>query len=346
MRWYIIIFFIIAIALYIITEYLRIKHQNNLEIQEQFITESKLTHKEKLLKNHNVTIIFSNPSTAQKLISRQSQYLKQMNKPNITARGFKSLDELYDTYYNTAFDNITNAESDTINKIILELLSRIQTQNKPYYKYLCYWLNRINIAKAQPWLENGMPHTLETTIIMNASWFKNPNITTLIHEITHIHQRINSFEFDELYKSLGYINPSETITGIEPVIELSRNNPDALNMNWIWLDSKTNIYWWIGVVFNNITPNNLLDVKYIALKLEYDQNKFYYLKQQPTLLHNLTNFNTFFNDNPNNYHPYEMTAHLHELYLDYVLGNYMNNNSQGFKIFKNEFEKIIKTLYP
>ena len=42
---------------------------------------------------------------------------------------------------------------------------------------------------------------------------------------------------------------------------------------------------------------------------------FYYLKQNPTQLSKFKEFNDFFGDNQNNYHPNEMTAKFAEYFL-------------------------------
>jgi hypothetical protein len=359
MNYLIITFFLISIVFFVLTKYLRIKkekEQEELETEKQeieyFNNENNLSVVDKLMKHHNINNLnFKNAIEARKLIDKNGEYLKNMNQPNLIARGCSSNDELYSKYLN-AFDNINNTERTIISKFILELVENIKIRNSVYYNYVCYWLNRISFAKAKPWLEGGMPHTLEDTIIMDADWFINPRATTLIHELTHVHQRIVPFEFDEVYKDLGYLEYTqgvENIKGIQPIIALNRNNPDGLSANWLWYEKSSNIYWWIGAVFTNITPNNLVDVNNVALKLERDgDGVFYYLKQQPTLLNSLEEFNKFFGNNSNNYHPNEMSAKFAEWFLEFVLGVYGDSekyNCNGFKIYKKHFEKIINTYY-
>ena len=390
---YIILILIISLTLFIITQYLRVKHEYDIEYEkdkqeyiEQFNTEQQLPLESKLLKYHNISIQFKNASDARKLITSTSdtsdtsktsetlhtqytqyiQYIQNMNQPNILARGCFSKDELYNKYLD-AFSDIGVNERQKILKFILDLLDKVKTRNTSYYNYLCYWIKTISIAKAKPWLESGMPHTLENTIIMDASWFANPRINTFIHEITHVHQRLISFEYEDLYKELGYKEYKKgiiTIKGMNSVIALNRNNPDGLSPNWLWYDKQTKTYWWIGAVFSNITPSSLTDVSNIALKLECDNNDdnndnndithkiFYYLKQQPVLLNSLTNFNVFFGNNLNNYHPNEMTAKFSEWYFAYIVGNTQDTQdtketqlNEGFKIYKKYFDYLTQTFY-
>ena len=396
--WHAILVFIISISLFIITQYIRIKKEYDLEelhkekeIKEQFNTENSLSLESKLLKHHNITINFKNANVARELILNKSLYIQNMNQPNILARGCNSKNDLYNKYLH-AFVDISNNERLIIQKFILDLLNKIKPRNIYYYNYMCYWINKIAIAKGKTFLEDGMPHTLENTIIMDTEWFVNPRQTTFIHELTHVHQRIIPFEFEDLYKELNYIEYTpgvENIKGMSAIIELNRNNPDGLSNNWLWYDKSNSTYWWTGAIFANITPTSLTDVRNVALKLEYEKpelestvyntlsnlsvinsntiyvsntdkhtthtnqsnnimyNTFYYLQQQPTLLKSLTNFNLFFGDNPNNYHPNEMAAKFSEWYFENVL-NMINPEYEkynGFTIFKKYFDNLIKTFY-
>jgi len=165
---------------------------------------------------------------------------------------------------------------------------------------------------------------------------------------------------------------------MENIYALNRNNPDGTSIYWLWHNSKssdnkpqianqnyqnvektqslppefveTDNYWWIGAVFKSATPSSLTDVNLLALKLERGPDgSFYYLKQNPTLLSNFTEFIDFFGENPNNYHPNEMTAKFAEWFLLDSLGdvnaskNYYNH--KGYLIYKKYFENIITSYY-
>jgi hypothetical protein len=320
---------------------------------EHFETEQNMSSQEQLQLHHQTKITFITANSAQKLIKKSSPYFQNMNQPNLMARGCNSLDELYDKYL-TAFDDISHVEKQIIIEFILELLDELKSRNQKYYNYLKYWINRIEIAKAKPWLESGMPHTLENVIIMDANWFKNPRESTFIHEITHIHQRITPFEFEDLYPKLGYLEyESSNIKGLEHVLQLNRNNPDGLSSNWLWslpqfATTSTPIWWWIGAVFNSATPSNVTDASNIGLKLERDHDgNFYYLKQQPHALERLDVFIKFFGNNPNNYHPNEMAARYSELLLEDILGIscFTKRQYEGYNIYKEHFTNIINTYY-
>ena len=373
MNWFIILFFIISVILYFITKTYREKNDSsNQKIYdeiEEFEQEENRTEEEKLKLHHNVIIKYLDVSTAQELVKRDGEYIKGMNQANLSARQCISIDELYEKHKN-GFQEITSDEKETIDKFILNLLNEINKFNAPYYRYICKWLNEISIAKAQNWLESGMPHTLEKTIVMDANWFINPRKTTLVHELIHIHQRQIEFDFEDLYKEIGYYYYPEYIKGMEDIYQLNRNNPDGLSKYWLWKmpkisnsnslnsnalnstdslnSSNINNYWWIGAIFKTITPTSLSDIDLVALKLDSDNNgNFYYLKQHPTLLNKWKPFNAFFGDNPNNYHPNEMTAKFAEYYLLDILHdrNRHFDNYEGYKIYKKYFENMINKYY-
>ena len=373
MNWNIIVFFIISIILFLVTKYYFLKKKLALENIENFENESILTPSDKLLKYHGVEIKYLDIENAKKLIVKDGEYLQGMNQANLSSRGCSSIDELY-SKYKTAFEEITNDEKEIVDSFLLKLLTDIKENsnnsnngnngNNAYYNYVVRWLKTISIAKAKPWLESGMPHTLDKTIIMDASWFKSPRKKTMIHEITHVHQRMYPTEFEDLYPLLGYYYNPVDIKGLENIYPLNRNNPDGMDKYWLWQNSKKSLtnYWWIGAIFKTAIPDNLTDVNLMALKLdkEIDSNSngnsnsnntiFYYLKQNPTPLKDLKEFNEFFGDNPNNYHPNEMTAKFAELFLiDNLQNNNIstvnNSNYEGYKIYKNYFEKLLNTYY-
>jgi len=323
---------------------------------EHFESQQNQSIPDQLQSQHQTTVTFLTANTAQKLITKTGPYFQNMNQPNLMARDCKSLDELYHKYL-TAFDDITPLEKQTIQNFILALLDELKSRNQQYYNYIKYWINRIEIAKAKPWLESGMPHTLENVIIMDANWFQNPRKSTFIHEITHVHQRITPFEFEELYPKLGYLEyQCNKIKGLESTLQLNRNNPDGLSSNWLWslppsaTTSKpgVSVWWWIGALFHSATPNSVNDASNIALKLERDgDGKFYYLKQQPQALEKLEAFIKFFGNNPNNYHPNEMSARYSEWLLEDNLGvvGVNKHEYEGYNIYKQHFTNIINTYY-
>ena len=140
MNWFIIIIFIISIALFLVTRYYRLKKQLSIEKIEQFENESMLTPSDKLLKYHGIQIKYLDIENAKKLIVKDGEYLQGMNQANLSSRGCSSIDELY-SKYKTAFEEITNDEKEIVEKIIKEemeskliILIAVTKQKKKSYK--------------------------------------------------------------------------------------------------------------------------------------------------------------------------------------------------------------------
>ena len=358
MNWYIILFFLLALALYLYTQYIRLNKQSQQEKIETFQSIANMTLVEKLTSQHDITLSFlSAKQAARQMQSHSQEYIGLMNQPNLAARGVQTQQEFIATYAQ-AFQDITLPEQQRITEFILELLSQIQYKYPAYYRYLIKWIQKISLVKAQASLEGGMPHTLGNLVVMDFEWFANPRGTTFLHEITHIHQREVPFEFEDLYTQWGYYStPMNQVKGMDAVLQLNRNNPDGTSPDWLWRGKTDNIgtgtgagYWWIGAVFSSAIPSSLGDVNLIAIKMEQDaQGNFYYLKQQPTPLDTLKPFLQYFGgSSPNNYHPNEMAAKFTEWYLEDVLGMPQHENSgkqAGYQVYKDYFNRLIETYY-
>jgi len=353
MNWYIIIFFILAVALYLYTRYIRLQRESQQEKIETFQALENMTPAEKLQATHGIKLTFLSASDAgHQMQAHAGEYITKMNQPNLAARGVRTQAELLAAYSNSFLD-IKPAEQNRVIEFVLELLSQVQYKYPAYYRYLVKWLGNISFAKAQASLEGGMPHTLGNVVVMDADWYSNPRGTTLLHEITHIHQRQVPFEFEDLYSSWGYLaTPMQDIRGMEAVLQLNRNNPDGMSPDWLWQSKSDNTgieFWWIGAVFSSVAPSSLGDVSLIAIKIIRDSDgKFYYLKQQPMPLNTLKSFFNYFGGaSPNNYHPNEMSAKFAEWYLEDMLGAPHNKSDSypGYQVYKDYFSKLLETYY-
>ena len=369
MNWFIVVFFCISIIIFVITKYYRLKNVMSIEKIEEFEIAVNLSQQQKLLKHHGITIHYLTIEEARALIIKikSGEYITGMNQANLSARKCLNKDDLYNKYLD-GFDSITKTDKDTIDAFINELLDNIKNKtdttdttdttdilskySQSYYNYVVKWLKTISIAKAKPWLEAGMPHTLDKTIVMDADWFVKPRKTTFLHEIAHVHQRESLMDFEDLYSALGYIYNPVNIRGLEEIYPLNRNNPDGTSKYWLWHNKSNNHnqnYWWIGAIFKNVNPTSLTDVNLVALELDYsnDDKIYYYLKQNQSQLSTLQPFINFFGENPNNYHPNEMTAKFAEWYLNETLGINDTNtyNYEGYIIYKKYFENMIKKYY-
>lgn len=363
MDWFVLLFFIISIIIYLISYYYSLKKEDLDNKIENFENEQSLTAKEKLEKM-DINIVYLNAKDAIDVFKKSDQYMQNMNQPNLNSRKCQTLKDLYDRYM-SGLDDITEKEKDIINKFLLELINDVKRYDVNMSRYLIYWLKRISFAKGKEWLESGMPHTLGNVIIMDSNWFINPRNTTLIHEITHIHQRNFFYEFEDLYFLLGYVYYPKLIKGLEPYYQLNRNNPDGSSIFWLWRypnssistnnhitihnDTNNNDYYWIGAVFKSANPISVTDVNYLALKLTRSQDgTFYFIQTPPIALEKFKKYNDYMGIENNNYHPNETTAKFMEWYmLDKINDNSKNiyYQYQGYNVFKNYMDELIKKYY-
>lgn len=269
-------------------------------------------------------------------------YLSRFNQPNIQARGFDTRDKLIRTY-NKCLIPITDSEK----KYTWHEISKfVDTQiDAPRKQYINSWLSKIQIAKAAPWLEAGMPHTHDNCIIMRPDWFSDATqMSTFIHELTHVAQRMNPSLWYELYRKWGFIYASE-LSGMETYITRNRQNPDGMDNNWVWYSADDNKYYWIGAVYNSVSPKSLMDVSYLAIPLTKTSraNTFKYIGSTPMQLSNLTQFQNQFNINENHYHPNEIAAQYSEYFFnaESISDHQMMMKYPGYAIFDSWMGKQI-----
>lgn len=370
---------VIAIIFLIITKYYLLQNQHyqqKLDQREHFAQQDALSPTEKLKQKYTISITYLSESDAQSLFKESTQYLQNMNQANLAARKCETLSDLYDKYMGSGLQNISDDEKSKIDEFLLTTLDMLAQRNYSLCRYLAYWLRRVSFAKGQEWLESGMPHTLGHTIIMDANWYVTPRITTLFHELIHIHQRDKFFDFEDLYFMLGYFYYPKLIKGMEPYYQLNRNNPDGSSTFWLWHypdsglitelpsrmnsdsnsdstsiqvnskakgripnDTNNSDYWWIGAVFRSAAPVDVTDVNYIALKLTRGADGTYYLFQNtPTRLDKFKQYNAYMGINDNNYHPNETTAK----YMEWYYMDYTNGTTNSAEHLKYDGYKIFK----
>jgi hypothetical protein len=287
------------------------------------------------------------------------EYLSKMNGVNITARGFNSNKEISSKYNKELLSSINSEEIVMVQDFIKKNTDKyISEDNKK--RWLDNILQKTVISKGQHWLEMGMPHTHTNVIIFGSSWFNNPSWKTFVHECVHTDQRfgVGMPTYKKLYAMWGFeYYDISTIKGMEGIITRNRHNPDAIDCNWVWncpIDGNT---YWIGAVFDSITPESLGDVSYVGIKLEKDStrnadnngNNLYYNGSNMRQLYNWKDFNNYFVIDNNEYHPNEIVAEYMSIYFmlnNKMLDNDTNSNvsklknSKGFQIFKDWFNSL------
>ena len=258
-----------------------------------------------------------------------SIYLVHMNQPNIQARGFDTLAELTQKYHDAFCQPITTTETQYVINQLSQLAYGLSHHKRDYFNK---WLSQSKLVKAQPWLEGGMPHTHGPCIILTPKWFVNTDANIVFHEITHIHQRLQPHDFDQLYHNWGFSRVSSTPKGLETIFLRSRINPDALDINWTWTHNTTQ--YWIGAVYNSINPDSIHDIDFLAYPLAYNGD---YLGTQPLKLASWPAFTQYFGNSRNHYHPFEIAA--------FYMENYLANTSTlkqttAYPIFESWFNSL------
>ena len=321
----------IILLLLIIYAYLRYKSfQTNIQHEEFINLEPEAESLHEFTKSDEpaspFTFTFINPGSAESkniYDMCMKYYLSGFNQPNIQARGFDKRTELERTY-KTMLIPISSTEETNITQLLSKKLTTIPNN---IIAKVSNWINKASIAKGATWLESGMPHTHVNTMIMNANWFTNITLTTYFHELFHVIQRNNPEPFTQLYENTCwnfiYVNDGlNNIQGLESIKNIARMNPDANDFNWVWLDNKSNKYYWINAIFNNVAPSSLLDVKYLAYPLiRIDKNPgnknqiFKYISSQPIELKVCSSFTNMFGIGYNHYHPNEIASQYAEYYF-------------------------------
>ena len=272
-------------------------------------------------------------------------YLNKMNAVNMKARGFDAKVDVIAKYKDLCLD-ISQDEMENVNTSIRTYLDREEKRLKETYLdgYFKYWLSKIVIGKGQNWLESGMPHTHQNIIIMDSAWFNNVRMSTLIHEIGHVHQRMEPGDWEELIKKWGFTNcqsANNKIVGLDSLLIRNRLNPDGMDCYWRWKDTVSEKSYWIGAIFKSDEPESLRDVEYVGVELEWNsENGLWYLTDRKTSLNSLVPFVAYFGLDHDNYHPHEIGSHyLEKLLEETTLGKTNVSNTRGYQKFRKWFEK-------
>lgn len=272
-------------------------------------------------------------------------YLNKMNTVNMKARGFDTKGDVIAKYHKLCVD-ITQDEMNYINKSLSIYLDREEKRLQETYLdgYFKYWLSKIIIGKGQNWLESGMPHTHKNIIIMDKNWFSNIRMGTLIHEIGHVHQRMEPKEWSYIIKEWGFTNcqtVDNRIVGLDTLLIRNRLNPDGLDCYWKWKDNVSGKSYWIGAIFKSNEPYSLRDVEYVGIELEWNnENGLWYLTDIKTPLNKLVPYVAYFGLDHDNYHPHEIGSHyLEKLLEETTLGKTNVSKTIGYQKFRKWFEK-------
>ena len=125
-------------------------------------------------------IIFLNPVEAYNRIE-ESGYINTFNKIDLKVRNCNSIEHCKEIYKKNILE-FTNEEK----KILINLIKKINMKIKILKSfYETEW----KFSRVTNKIDNGFPHTHNDTIYLSDKFFKNPNMSVLIHEKIHIYQK-------------------------------------------------------------------------------------------------------------------------------------------------------------
>jgi len=157
-------------------------------------------------------------------------------------------------------------------------------------------IGTVNIIQLMPTADGGMPHTRPGNIICYPDISRIASVTTLIHELWHIHQRNYQDLWTTIFNKLGW---SEWDGRLPMSLDKHRRyNPDTIDAP-LWIFQKR----WVPIpIFKHITLPVISDVDIWY----YDIKEEYHVKDIPEKL------NTYFPGvSPSAYeHPRELTAYM------------------------------------
>lgn len=274
------------------------------------------------------------------------KYLDSMNSCNLNARK-TSKNTVNQQYINSILDILTS-EKDAFNQLLnlmyIKLDASGDTNANRCKKFIKYMLeNKIIIAKASEWLENGMPHTHKNVIFFQQQWFNEisnsatytnytklqSNGATLCHEIMHIMQRIESSKFDKLYEAWGFCYASY-IDNFNDIESRNRENPDGSNIKWIWLTKQPVNYYWFGAIFKTQNPSRLSEIDYVVYQVyEIDKSRKQFKIMENNITRNICDFSehrNYFKLSNNHYHPNEIVAEYFSVWYKKLISVHDINN--------------------
>ena len=307
-------------------------------------------------KVYDFKIHFFKPSNTFQLFEN-NQYIDRMNAINLKARKFNSKAELTLKYMQSLL-KISKKEKTKTYQLVENMLMRLEKSEIKSIlpTFLRETLQICNLAKSAEWLEGGMPHTHDKTVILPENWFKEVtsyfkdldnkiafNGSTLMHELLHIHQRIKPDLYENIYREWGFIKV-DFMDNMGHILELNRNNPDGMQDKWVWVDRSQRgqlKYYWIGALIKTEPYPVINQVNYYAYQMNKIENthekdiKIVRLSENPPiLLSEFDSFNNYFGITNNHYHPNEIVAQYVEEFYGEVLSEKIYNTSPAYEIFK------------
>ena len=266
---------------------------------------------------------------------------KNIEYPNADEATKVLTDDVYFNHFNDNDFFIRGITKDNYKKIYKTSIIPITDNTKNIINGL---INQINLFGNTTWkiiqthnIESTMPHTQKDSIIFSNLFIENikngknlrENQRVLVHEQTHVLQRIYKDDFERLYNEWGF-KYIDNIKNFD--INNNRTNPDGLELNWVFEYNGVRI---LPIALYKRNATNLRNVEYYGLDISEDN----YIIGKSLLKDNKYYSNYFGIEY--NYHPNEISA----VYFEYYFIEKITNKPQlpgikGYNIFKQWLESV------
>jgi hypothetical protein len=292
------------------------------------------------LKKKNACDIFKN---------FHNEYFSKMSFKESKIRGcIKKEDELSSNvqkckiHYCENIQNFTELEEKQLFYVI-NIINKLY--KKKFNKLLTLPWNLIKVTNN---IEGGMPHTITNNIVLPQrflnylnTFIKNNQIyniinticLTLIHEQFHVFQKMYPNVFKELYINYWNFTPCK-INLNKKYIDNQRINPDGYD-DWCFKYPNYMIYPFVEL---KKKPDHLDSIEKIAFKFKNNKIDYNNIKK----LSHYTEYDTFFCNISQNYHPHEISAVLLSQYIiDYFFNKENLNKCTSVNIIQPWIKKYL-----
>ena len=262
-----------------------------------------------------------------------SYYFDKFNKNDIISRNLNSLE--IKSFYAKNIMDFTRDEKSAILWIINSIKKRLGN-----LKFLTRW----GFIKVTDNIENGYPHTRNIFIVLSESIISNienlynnnsiiyalKNIGSLfVHENVHVYQKMYPKIFENLYTYYWNFTRAKSIKNSDKYYNNVRNNPDGLDLNWVYDDNI-----WILSIYKEDKKMN--SVRYVGIYLEKLNNDEFIVPENPKIIDilELPKFKNFFRIDNNFYHPNEICAEIFSIFYLFKMGlSKFNLEIEAFRKF-------------
>lgn len=138
--------------------------------------------------------------------------------------------------------------------------------------------HEIKFIKVEGSLDWHMPYTINNCIVMPYTSIKSKDLVkTIVHELIHIHQRINPEFYNNLYSGMFSFEHTNCIINLSNYENITITNPDVNNTQWI-IQLYDGLYYPAMIYINNTSQE-------VLFRIKKDNNNCYVVVDYPIKAH-------------------------------------------------------------